>query len=115
MPRTANTCSSNFRFCPILRTPAVLQQRLERGERRLLGICSGVEPAAEQACSPALPPLRCAERDVTGLVRRDRERDAAQRRLHRVLADRLDVDRDHAGVEGARDPGLSRSMLRTIS
>ncbi len=44
------------------------------------------------------------ERHVARLVRRNREREAAQPRLHRVFADGLDVDRDDACLVGARDP-----------
>ena len=44
------------------------------------------------------------ERHVAGLVRRNREREAAEARLHRVFADGLDVDRDDARLVGARDP-----------
>ena len=104
MPRTAKTCSSNFRFWPILRTPASSSSGLSAASALFFRDLFGRGPAAEQAV--AVAGLAMGQRHVARLVRRDRQRDAAQRRLHRVFADRLDVDRDGAEVEGARDPGI---------
>ena len=92
-----------FQVLADLEDAALLQQRFERGERRVLGHLFRMEPAAEQ--SLAVAALAVRERNVTGLVRRDRERDAAQRGLHRIDAEGLDVDRHDAGVVGARNPG----------
>ena len=89
---------------PDLEHAPVFQQRLQRGERVGLRDLSLREPAAEQPVAVARLAVR--ERHVARLVRRERQRDAAQRRLHRVFADRLGIERDHAGVVGARDPRL---------
>ena len=47
-----------------------------------------------------------ADRHVAGLVVADRQREAAEVRLHRIEVGGLGVDRDHADVVGARDPGV---------
>src|SRR4029453_9196149 len=60
----------------------------------------------EQAAVAAFTALPVRERDVTGLVRSERQRNAAQGRLHRVEAGGLGVDRDPAEVAGAGDPGV---------
>ena len=114
MPRTAKICSSNFRFCPILRTPRSSSSGLSAASAsrfRRSGRARARRRTGRRRCRR----LAMRERHVAGLVRRDRERDAAQRRLHRVVADRLDVDRDDAGVVGARDPGFEPVDARARS
>ena len=91
-----------------LQDAALFEQRLEGRERLLLGNLLRVQAAAEQAIgiAAAVAAFAMRERDVTGLVRSDRQCNAAERRLHRVDAERLDVDRNDSQIEGARDPGF---------
>ena len=95
-----------FQVLPDLEDAPVFKELLERRERVILRDLIRIERAAEQIAGLAIAAPAVRERDVTGLVRRDRERDAAERRLHRVDAERLDVDRDDAFVIAARDPRL---------
>ena len=105
MPRGAKICQSNLRFCADLEDAGSSSSGLSARERLALGIWSGASLAAEQiALSPRR--LAVAERHVAGLARRDREREAAQLGLHRIERRRLGVDRDHAGLARARDPGV---------
>ena len=62
------------------------------------------EAGGEQA--GAVAGLLVGERDVAGVVGRQRQRDAADLRLHRIDRVGLGVDREMAGIVGARDPGL---------
>src|ERR1019366_6950070 len=58
----------------------------------------------EQAIAAAV--LFVCKRHVKGFVGRERERETAQSRLHRVEAGGLSVDRDHAQLMRSRDPFL---------
>ena len=73
--------SSNLRLCPILRMPPIFEDRLQRAERIGRDLV-GREPGREQA--GAFAGLLVAERHVAGFVRRQRQRDAAHLRLHRI-------------------------------
>src|SRR5262249_56836213 len=61
--------------------------------------------AGEQTAAAAVAAFAMAERNVASLVGGKREREAAQRRLHRIEARGLGIDRDRAEVARARDPG----------
>ncbi len=116
MPRCAKISQSNFRFCADLEDAGVFQQRLA-ARRARPSPRSGRrhEPAGEQAV--AVAGLAMGERHVAGLVRRDREREAAQGRPASGRATvRLGVDGERADVDRARDPGAAaRPRSRTIS
>ncbi len=107
-----------FQVLPDLEDAAILQQRLERGERVRRRNLARHHLAGEQA--GAVAALAVDQRHVAGLVGADCEREAAQLRLHRIEAGGLGVDRDHAGVDGARHPvaqplqGEHRLVARTI-
>ena len=64
------------------------------------------DAAFKQAAAAAVATFAVGERNVAGFVRRQRQRDAAEPRLHRVDAVGFDSDRHGAEVGRARDPGL---------
>ena len=68
------------------------------------GICSASRPPSNKPSIRAVLAMR--ERNVTGLIGRDGEREAAQRRLHRIEARGLGVDRQHAFLDRALHPGF---------
>src|SRR4029077_10343150 len=61
--------------------------------------------ALEQAAA-AVAALTVRQRHIAGLVRRQRQREAAQGGLHRIETVGLGVDGDGAEIAGARDPGF---------
>ena len=105
MPRTAKICQSNFKFWPIFSTPAVFEQRLHRVERGAFGNLIGRDRALKQAAI-AVAALAVRQRHVAGFVRRQRQRKAAQLRLHRIETRGLGIDGDEALFARALDPGL---------
>ena len=105
MPRTREHLKVEFQVLADLEHAFVLEQRLERVERCALGDLIGRDLALEQAAA-AVAALAVRQRHVAGLVRRQRQRKAAQLRLHRIEAGGLGVDRDKTLVAGALDPGL---------
>ena len=88
---------------PDLEDALVLEQRLEDGERLRNRHLRGHDLAWKEA--GAVAALAVDQRHVAGGVGADREREAAQLRLHRIEARGLGVDRNHAGIDRARDPG----------
>ena len=108
MPRSAKINQSYFRFCPILSTDRIFQQRLHRGERVVLGNLTGAKLRirCEQVATARRAAVAVADRHVAGLVVGHGEREAAEMRLHRIEAGGLGVDRDHAEVARAGDPGV---------
>ena len=102
------SASRYFRSWPILSTLGSSSTGLSAASAS----CSGIWPA--QSLAPArtgrrrlaVAALAMAERHVAGFVVGDRQREAAEARLHRIEAGGLGVDRDDADVLGARDPGL---------
>ena len=94
-----------FQVLADLEHALVLEQRLEGIERGALGDLIGRDLALEQAAA-AVAALAVRQRHVAGLVRRQRQREAAQRRLHRIEARGLGVDGDKTLVAGALDPGF---------
>ena len=117
MPRSAKICQANFRSWPILSTPGSVQQRLERVERGALresGRRSDL--AAKQPATLAVAALPVRQRHIAGFVRRDRERKAAQLRLHRIADSPSRHRCATMPVSRARSiQALSRSRLRTVS
>ncbi len=93
-----------FQIVADLDDAPVLEQRLQRVERRALGQLVGREIAAEQAAGLALAALAMAERHIAGLVRRDRERETAQLGPHRIGADGRGIDGEKAELPRARNP-----------
>ncbi|MBA7476207.1 hypothetical protein ES707_11589 [subsurface metagenome] len=89
-----------------LEDPGGFQQRLQRGQR--LGRLDLVrrQPCVEQP--GAATGLLVAERHVCGIVRRDRQREAGNLRLHRIDRIRHRIDDEMPGVRGAREPRLER-------
>ena len=83
MPRTAKICQSNFRFWPILSTPLSSSSVLHRVERGAFGNLIGRDLALEQAAI-AVAALTVRQRHIAGFVRRQRQREAAELRLHRI-------------------------------
>src|SRR5216683_1715199 len=65
----------------------------------------GRDLAGEQTAVAAVAAFAMAERNVASLVGGEREREAAQRRLHRIEARGLRIDCDRAELARARDPG----------
>ena len=104
MPCCASITALNLMLKPILRIPADLQQRLQRGQRIARLDLVRREACVEQA--RAVAGLAVRERHVAGVIRRQRQRDAADIGLHRIAGVRLGVDREATGVPGARDPGV---------
>ncbi len=76
-------------------------QRLDRiGMLDLVGREAGVEQARTTAG------LLVRQRHIAGIVRRQRQRDAAEIGLHRIDRVCPDLDRDMAGIMDARDKGV---------
>src|SRR5262249_29121120 len=65
----------------------------------------GRDLAGEQTAVTAVAAFAMAERNVASLVGGEREREAAQRRLHRIEARGLRIEREHPELARARDPG----------
>src|SRR6185437_1989189 len=82
------------------------QQWLQRLQRLILLDLVGGESCIEQA--DAVGGALVRERDVRRIVRRQRQRDAADVGLHRIDRARLDVDHELAGVARAENPGVQR-------
>ncbi len=95
-----------FQVVPDLERARVFQQRFECRERRALLDLVGRNRAGEQSVAAAVAPFAMGQRDVAGLIGRDRKRKAAQRSLHRVETGGLGLERDHADVARAGDPGI---------
>jgi len=81
----------------------IFQNRLDRGERVALGDLIGRDLALEQAAFAAVAAVTMRKRHVAGLVRRHREREAAQLRLHRIETVSLDIERDNTDIARAVD------------
>ena len=94
-----------FQILADLEHAFVFEQRLDGVERGALGDLIGRDLALEQAAA-AVAALPVRQRHVAGLVRSQRQREAAQRRLHRIEAGGLGVDGNKTLVAGALDPGL---------
>ena len=93
---------SNLTSWPILRTPGASSSGFRSAIASASAIWSGARPAAVEEIVGAGP---MADRDVAGLSRLDRQRDADEVALQRVGRRRLGVDGDDALVSRARDPG----------
>ncbi len=93
-----------FQVLPDFQDALVLEQRLENFQRVFFLDLIGCEACVEQAIAAAV--LFVCKRHVKGFVGRQRERETAQGRLHRVEAGGLGVDRDHAQLMRSRDPFL---------
>src|SRR5262249_53031620 len=65
----------------------------------------GRDLAGEQTAVAAVAALAVGQRNVASLVGGEREREAAQRRLHGIEARGLRIERDRAELARARDPG----------
>ena len=76
--------------------PRIFEQRLHGRERRALLDLPRRDVAGEQAAVAAVAAFAMGERNVTGLVGRERQRKTAQRRLHRVDTRGDGVGRDDA-------------------
>ena len=94
-----------FQVLADLEHASILEQRLDGIERCALGDLIGRDLALEQAAA-AVAALPVRQRHVAGLVRSERQREAAQRRLHRIEARGLGVNGDETLVAGALDPGF---------
>ena len=82
------------------------QQRLQRLQRIARLDLVRREAGIEQAGAAA--GLLVAERNVAGIVRRQRQRNARDLRLHRIDRIRLGLDGEMADIVHPRDPGLER-------
>ena len=82
------------------------EQRLERGECVALRDLIGNEVTAEQSAALGVATLAVRQRHVASFVGRDRKRKTAKLRLHRIAGRARHIERDHAGIAGARDPGV---------
>ncbi len=91
---------------PILRMPGRFQHRAQRGERVGRPDLVRREPGREQP--GAIAGLLVAERNIAGIVGRERERNAAHLGLHRIDRVRLGLDRDMALIMHPRDQGVER-------
>ena len=94
-----------FQVLADLEHALVLEQRLHGVQRCALGDLIGRDLALEQAAA-AVAALAVRQRHVAGLVRSERQRKAAQHRLHRIEAVGLGVDGNKPLVAGALDPGF---------
>src|SRR5262249_56644345 len=83
----------------------VFEQRLHRLERRALLDLIGRDLAGEQTAVAAVAAFAVGERNVASLVGGERERETAQRRLHRIEVRGLGTDRDRAKLARARATG----------
>ena len=105
MPCSASICQSYFRFWPILSTPRSSSSGLSAASASVSAIWSGASPAPNK---PSPPPSACG-----GRAARSRPRSgatASEKPTSSPASDRaagLGVDRDHAGLDRARDPGAS--------
>ena len=113
-PRQASTSAVLLHIVTDLDDAEVFQDRLQRGERILLGNLTGAELGREQAGigSALVAGFAMAERKVSRLIRRNRERDPAQLCLHRIDAADFGFQREETGVVGARDPVLEPAERR---
>jgi len=93
-----------FQVLPDFQDALVLEQRLENFQRVFFLDLIGCETCVEQAIAAAV--LFVCKRHIKSFVGRQRERETAQGRLHRVEAGGLGVDRDHAQLMRSRDPFL---------
>ena len=86
----------------------VLQQRLDRGECGFFGnlVRAELRIGREQVAAALGAAVAVADRHVAGFVVADRQREAAEVRLHRIETGGLGVDRHQADVFRAGDPGL---------
>src|SRR5262249_32513432 len=84
----------------------IFEQRLHGCERRALLDLAGRDVAGEQASVAAVAALAVGEGNVAGFVRRERQRETAQRGLHRVDTAGLGNNHDPAAFARASDPGL---------
>ena len=92
-----------FHVLADLENARVLQQRLQQFERDVLGDLSRRQPAAAEEIALAFD---VANRNVTGLARRDRKRNADEIGLDRIERRGLGVERDDPGlVARARSSG----------
>ncbi len=89
---------------PIFRTPADFKQRTQRGER--VGWLDLVRREAGVEQPGAAAGLLVGERDIAGVVRRQRQRDAAEVGLHRIVDAGHGLEHEVAGIMGARNPCL---------
>ena len=108
MPRSAKISQSYLMFWPTLSTPGSSSSGLIAASAASSGIWSGAELriGREQVAAALGASVAMADRHVAGFVVADRQREAAEVRLHRIEAGGLGVDRDHADVSRARDPGV---------
>ena len=93
-----------FQVLADLEYAGVFEQRLDGFECVLLGNLVRLDTGIEQAFAAAI--LLVRERDITGFVRRHRQREAAQCRLHRIERIGLGIDCDMAVLDRAHDPGF---------
>ncbi len=84
----------------------VFEQRLHGRERRALLDLPGRNVAGKQAAVAAVAAFAVGERNVASLVGRERQRETAQRRLHRVDTRGDGIDRDNPQLARARNPGV---------
>ncbi len=84
----------------------VLENCLECSECVVFGDLPGAQLGCEQARGFALAGLAMAQRQVGRLVRRNRNRNPAKRRLHRIKTAGLRLESQHARFVGTRDPTL---------
>ena len=102
-----------FQIVPDLEDAGILQHGLHGLDRLTLANLFGFEAVVEQALAGAA--FAVGERNVTGFVRRHREREAAQRRLHRIDA-RVSVEIASTPFSIARAiQAFSRARSRTTS
>ena len=81
----------------------IFKERLHCLKRIRFGDLIGGDLALEQAAS-AVAALTMRQRHVAGLVRRDREGEAAKLRLHRIEAVGFDIEREKTEVARPFDP-----------
>ena len=89
---------------PIFRMPADSSSGRSASIASAALIWSGARPAANRP-APS-PDCLVGERDIAGVVRRERQRDAAHLGLHRIDRIRLGLDGEMAGIVHPRDPGV---------